>query len=283
MAKSGYVGRPQFDAYRETFKDFFHMERRDGIILLRMHHNGGSAKFDFAAHNAWGQVWHEIGNDPENEVMILTGTADEWVGNHEVAFEDSLESRPAVDVYDDGYYDGLKVLENLLFGVDIPTIAAVNGPGIFTMMGLLCDITICSDNAAFYDCHFPMGIVPGDGQHLAFQELLGAKQAAYYLYTGEAIDAQAALKLGIVNEVLSRDALLPRAWELAQSIMQKPRIVRRMTSQLVRRPWKRRLLEDFHMGYAHEQLCVLADAPDPKLMNQVLTDTLRQAKRRPAK
>ena len=69
--KSGYVDRPQFETYSRKFAAFFQMERSDGIILVRMHHRGGSAKFDFAAHNAWGQAWHEIGNDPANEVMRI--------------------------------------------------------------------------------------------------------------------------------------------------------------------------------------------------------------------
>lgn len=277
--KSGYVDRPQFEIYSRKFAAFFHMERRDGIILVRMHDRGGSAKFDFAAHNAWGQAWHEIGNDPANEVMILTGTGEEWIGNHEMTFEESLEKRPAVDVYDEGYYDGLKAIENLLFDIDIPTIAAVNGPGTFTMLGLICDITLCAESAAFFDCHFSMGIVPGDGQHLAFQELIGTKRAAYHLYTGAPIDAHTALQLGLVNEVLPSERLLPRAWEIAAAIMQKPRIVRRMTSQVVRRPWKRRVVDDLQLAYAHEQLCVLADAPNPKLINSVLKDSMVQAKK----
>ena len=277
-SRPGYPDRPHFEEYREKFKDFFVMERRDGVILARMHHQGGSAKFDFSAHNAWGQAWHDIGNDPENQVMILTGTGDEWVGNHQMAFTESLEERPAMDIYDNGYYDGLKVLDNLIFGVDMPTIAAINGPGSFTMLGLMCDITICADTAAFYDAHFPMGIIPGDGQNLAFQELLGAKRAAYHLYTGKPIDAWTALDLGLVNEVTSVEDLLPRAWEIAALIMQKPRMVRCMTAQIIRRPWKRRLVEDFQFGFSHEQLAVLASAPDPQMMNTVLERSMADAK-----
>ena len=284
ITKPGYVGRPDFESYSEKFKDFFHMERRNGIILARMHHLGESAKFDYSAHNAWGQAWHEIGNDPENEVMILTGTGDEWVGNHTAAtYKESPGKRTAFDMYEEGYYDGLKVLENLLFDVDIPTIAALNGPGTFTMLALLCDITLCSEKAGFYDLHFPMGVVPGDGQHLTFQELMGTKRAAYYLYTGDPIDAQTALAMGMVNEVLPHEKLLPRAWQIAESIMQKPRTVRRITSQLIRRPWKRRFLEDFHMGYANEQLCVYAEAPDPQLMGKVAVESLESAKNKARK
>ncbi|HUR03223.1 MAG TPA: hypothetical protein VM347_11830 [Nonomuraea sp.] len=75
----GYVGRPSFESYAEKYADYFAMRRRDGIIELRMHTHGGPAQFGFAVHNAWGQAWQEIGNDPGNEVLILTGTGDHWL------------------------------------------------------------------------------------------------------------------------------------------------------------------------------------------------------------
>jgi enoyl-CoA hydratase/carnithine racemase len=69
----GFVRRPVFEEHAEHFV----MERRDGIIQLRMHTDGGPALFGFGMHNAWGQAWQEVGNDPENEVLILTGTGDQ--------------------------------------------------------------------------------------------------------------------------------------------------------------------------------------------------------------
>ena len=103
-----------------------------------------------------------------------------------------------------------------------------------------------------FDPHFgDLGAVPGDGQGLTFQELMGLKRAAYYLYTSDKIDAQTAREIGLVNEVLPLDRLMPRAWEIAEKIMKKPRSVRRLTSAVIRRPWKRLLVQDlgFHLGH----------------------------------
>ncbi len=66
--------------------------------------------------------------------------------------------------------------------------------------------------------------------------------------------AQMAKELGLVNEVQPLDRLLPRAWEIAEKIMQKPRAIRRMTSAVLRRQWKRRLVEDLGFHVAHELL-----------------------------
>ena len=80
----------------------------------------------------------------------------------------------------------------------------INGPGFHTEMLLMCDITICSEDAIIYDLHYDIGSVPGDGIHSCFQELLGVKRAAYALLTGQTIDAKTALEYGMVNEIHPR-------------------------------------------------------------------------------
>ncbi|WP_067674436.1 enoyl-CoA hydratase/isomerase family protein [Nocardia miyunensis] len=248
--------------------DYFVMQRRNGIIELRMHTDGGPARFGFATHNAWAQAWQEIGNDPDNEVLILTGTGDQWLGIPESAALDPADAvrdlasgaRPKDFAYEHGFYDLTKLLENFVFGIDIPTIAAINGPSIaHTEFALLSDITLAAETATIIDPHLLAGSAPGDGQQLTLQELIGTKRAAYHLYTGLPIGAQQALELGLVNEVLPADRLLPRAWELAESIMTRPRTARRLTHAIAQRPWKRRLVQDLGFGAAHEAFGLYAD------------------------
>jgi enoyl-CoA hydratase/carnithine racemase len=69
------------------------------------------------------------------------------------------------------------------------------------------------------------------------------------LLAGQAIDAKTALEYGLVNEVVPRDKLLDRAWQLADHIMTQPRITRRITTQIVRRPWKKRITDDLDGGF----------------------------------
>lgn len=264
----GYVPRPDFDAYAEKYSDYFVMRRRDGIIELRMHTDGGPARFGFAVHNAWAQAWQEVGNDPGNEVLIITGTGDQWLGIPETIAADPAETvnrltqdpRPKDFAYEHGFYDATKLLENFVFGIDIPTIAAINGPSIVhTEFALLCDITLAAETATIIDPHLLAGTAPGDGQQLTLQELIGTKRAAYHLYTGQPIGARQALDLGLVNEVLPADGLLSRAWELAETIMKAPRAARRLTHAIAQRPWKRRLVQDLGFGVAHEMFGIQAD------------------------
>ncbi|MVU82812.1 enoyl-CoA hydratase/isomerase family protein [Nocardia sp. ET3-3] len=254
----GFVPRPDFDDYAQKYSRYFAMQRRDGILELRMHTDDGPAQFDFAVHNAWAQAWLEIGNDPENEVLILTGTGDRWLGAPDPAPAESARRTtsgpfPPDFGYEHGYYDATKLMENFVFGIDIPTIAAINGPSIaHTEFALLCDITLAAETATITDPHFLVGTAPGDGQQLTLQEILGTKRASYHLYTGRPIDAREALELGLVNEVLPPTKLLPRARELAETIMKQPRTTRRLTHAIATRPWKRRLVHDLGFGVAHE-------------------------------
>lgn len=72
----------------------------------------------------------------------------------------------------------MKLLENFVFGIDIPTIAAINGPNLaHTEFALLCDITLAAETAVIVDPHLMAGIAPGDGQQLTLQELIGTKPA----------------------------------------------------------------------------------------------------------
>jgi enoyl-CoA hydratase/carnithine racemase len=258
----GFVSRPRFEDYREKYATHFKLERQNGILQVQMHTEGGPVMYGLPIHNAWSQLWLDIGNDPDNEVLIFSGTGDKWIAGFDPEFAtQSLGELPADAFYDQIYWDATKLLEAFIFNIDIPTIACINGSGLHTEFALLCDITLCAEHAELFDPHFRFNLVPGDGQGLTFQELMGLKRAAYFLYTSDKIDAQLAKELGLVNEVLPLDRLLPRAWEIAEKIMQKPRAIRRLTSAVLRRQWKRRLVQDLGFHIAHELLGMHLNKP----------------------
>ena len=122
----------------------------------------------------------------------------------------------------------------------------------------MCDITLCADDATVFDPHYDVGSVPGDGIHSCFQELLGVKRAAYALLTGEAIPAKQALEYGMVNEVLPKKDLIPRAFKIADHIMTQQRVTRRLTTQIVRRPWRKRITDDLDGGFGIQMFSQLA-------------------------
>jgi enoyl-CoA hydratase/carnithine racemase len=250
----GFVDRLSLEAYGPRYSDHLVIERDAGVVEVRMHTDQGAAVFSRGLLNTWGQALADIGSDPDNEVLIITGTGDRWIaGIDPRSFAEPLSSWSATELYEQ-YRDGVKLLERLVFDVEIPTIAAINGPGPRLELGLMCDLTLCSENTLIADGNFHAGSVPGDGLHLVLQELLGVKRAAHMVYTGATVDAATALDLGLVSEVLPAQSLLPRAHELAGMIMSKPRTARRLTHSIVHRPWQRRVAADLRAAYAQQLL-----------------------------
>lgn len=249
--------RTHLDDYAETWQDYFAFKRENGVLEVRMHSEGGSARWDLELHKAFIPVFADIHHDPENECVILTGTGDSfldtfdedsWTRND---FRTEFEHRHGYDVF---YLDQTKEPFALL-NLEIPVIAAVNGPlFIHAELALLNDIVLASENTTMKDSHFSgVGIVPGDGVQTLFRELLGHNRAKYFLYTGQTLDAQECLDLGLVNEVLPQDKLLDRAWELATDLfMTRDRIQRRVTRTLFIQPWRELFTKELAMGQGFE-------------------------------
>jgi enoyl-CoA hydratase/carnithine racemase len=123
------------------------------------------------------------------------------------------------------------MLISLIHDIEVPTIGVIPGPGSHTELALMCDLTLCSDNAIVLDPHFDLGLVPGNGSY------------------------------GLVNEVVPRDKLMDRAWEIARRLASKKRTTRRMSVQVMRRPWKKRIVDDLDGGFAMEMHAYLCDMP----------------------
>ena len=255
MSLQEFAPTPRFADYSERFKDFYKMTRReDGVLLVEAHTNGGPVQLSVENHRSLGQMLKTVGADPENEILILTGSGDEFMMSSDPEGFALEEADMEYWAYEYAYKDGRINVSALVNDLEIPTIGLLNGPGFHSEIVLMCDITLAAEGATIFDLHYDIGSVPADGIHNAFQELLGVKRAAYALLTGQAITAEQALEWGMVNEVVPRGALIARAYTIADHIMSQPRTTRRLTTQIVRRPWKQRVVNDLDGGFGI-QMC----------------------------
>jgi enoyl-CoA hydratase/carnithine racemase len=160
------------------------------------------------------------------------------------------------------------VLQNLL-DIDVPVIAAVNRPALVHSEYILtCDAVLAADTAILQDLpHLAFGLVPGDGVHVLWPHVLRPVRGRYFLAAQQKIGTEEALRLGVVNEVLAPEALLPRARALAQQLAALPtltlRYMRVATSQRI----KEMLVRELGHGLALQGLSGAAlgnPGPNPR-------------------
>lgn len=237
-----------FETYRNKYSNV-RMKREDGILEVALHTQGGPLIFDGYVHEALVHAFRDIGDDPGNHVVILTGTGDEFCT--QISPEGFDFFTPVG--YDKIRREGTKVLENLL-DIEVPMIAAVNGPvTVHSEYPLLCDVVLAAEDAYFQDSPHPaFGIVPGDGLHVVWPEVIGEIRGRYFLLTGQKLSAAQAMEYGALNEVLSREALLPRAWELARYFKKQHPLTLRYTRMALSTRFRRRLQESLSYGLVLE-------------------------------
>ena len=237
--------------------EFLRMERHDGILQITFHTEGDILKWSLVVQDEVGYAFADIGNDADNKVVIMTGTGENFCA-------ENTGSLPSVTPkeWDSIFRGATRQLVNIL-NIEVPMISAVNGPFfIHAHLALVCDIVLAAEEAVFQDgSHITTGVVPGDGTHVIWPLLLGPNRGRYFLLTGQKLSAQEALKLGLVNEVLPRDNLLPRAWELAEQLAQKPLLTLRYTRVVLTQRLKGLVQDMLGYGLALEGLGYLDKNP----------------------
>src|SRR6201984_1369105 len=237
-----------FDSYRHKYENV-RMKREQGILEVALHSGGGPLVFNGYVHEALVRAFRDIGDDRENHVVILTGAGDEFCTR---ITPEGFDFFTPIG-FDKILREGTKVLENIL-DIQVPMIAAINGP----MTGpseyaLLCDIVLAAEGAYFEDAPHPaFGIVPGDGLHIVWPEVIGEIRGRYFLLSGETLSAAQAKEYGAVNEVVSREALLPRAWQLARHMNKQNPLTLRYTRMALSTRFRRRLQESLSYGLVLE-------------------------------
>ncbi len=182
-------------------------------------------------------VLERIDADPSVRAAILTGAGTAFSSGGDMrAMQDAAAARAAAPAATPAYYrHGIQRIPLAFERLNVPIIAAVNGPAIGAGLDLacMCDIRIAAESARFAESFVKVGIIAGDGGAWLLPRLVGFSKAAEMALTGDALTAAEALACGLVSRVVADTELLDAAGALAARIAANPPHAVRMTKRLL--------------------------------------------------
>jgi enoyl-CoA hydratase/carnithine racemase len=210
-----------------------------------------------------------INADLSVRAVILTGSGSAFSsGGNLKTVRQTLGTgigKPAMIRY--AYRNGIQRIPLALYDLEVPTIAAVNGPAVGAGCDLacMCDIRIASDKATFAESFVKLGMIPGDGGAWLLPRTVGMSKAFEMSFTGDTIDAAEALACGLVSRVVPHDQLLEHANKLAARITANPGHALRLTKRLLREGQHMRLDGLLEMSAAFQALAHHTDQHEEAL------------------
>ncbi|MBS3759437.1 MAG: crotonase/enoyl-CoA hydratase family protein [Desulfobacterales bacterium] len=200
-----------------------------------------------------------VNADPDCRVLIITAVDPSFSAGGNV--KDMAEKKgmfagtPAQVM--EGYRENIQRIPLAVYGCGVPTIAAVNGPAIGAGcdLSLMCDMRIASRRAKFGETFVSVGLIPGDGGAYFLPRVVGMARACELTFTGDVIDAERALEIGLINYCVGHEELMDKARELAGRIAEKPPEALRMAKRLLYAGQDMTLRHLLDQSAAYQALC----------------------------
>jgi enoyl-CoA hydratase/carnithine racemase len=232
--------------------------QQDAVVTLTMNQpevrnalTGNSAIAEFVA------ACDRITRDTTVRAVILTGAGKAFCAGGNLKHMRRLTDPSVTPAFiRDDYRFGIQCLTQAMYNLEVPTIAAVNGPAIGAGCDLtcMCDIRIAAESASFAESFVRLGLIAGDGGAWLLPRVVGRSRAAEMTFTGEAISASDALAAGLVSRVVPDGELMNEAHKLASKIASNPGHALRMSKKLMRESEHLRLDALLEMSAAMQAL-----------------------------
>jgi len=203
----------------------------------------------------------DIANDDDTKVMVLTGAGEGFCTGGDIR-------EPVAEVYGGSAHNISSALHRIylgtvlkLYNLDIPTIAMVNGAAIgwgFDL-ALACDIRIGSENASFMVGFTRLALTPATGGAWLMPRIVGLPKAAELIYTGNSLEPEEALRLGILNRLVSSPELERETMALAQKISRNSRLANRLAKLQMHKGLHSDLEAALELGAICQGICMASE------------------------
>ena len=239
---------------------FLRRERHGHVLLATM--DSADTRNALTGPEQFGDIeamCAEVNADESVRAVVLTGDGTAFCAGGNV--KDMRDRKGlfsgAPFAQANSYRNGIQRIPRAMAALDVPIIAAVNGPAVGAGCDLatMCDIRIASTKAKFAESFIKLGIIPGDGGAWFLPRAVGYSNACKMAFTGDMIGADDAKAMGLVSDVVEPEALISEALELAQRIASNPPHAVRLTKQLMRASKESGMDELLEMSASYQALC----------------------------
>jgi enoyl-CoA hydratase len=199
----------------EIASDVLHLDVREHVAVVTLHRPAVRNALNTALIDALWEVLPAVDDDPEVRAIVLTGS--------DPAFCSGLDLRELSGSGQNArprqQRDQVSA-RGALPPVITPIVGAINGAAVTggLEIALNCDVLVASERATFADTHLRVGVMPGGGLTVLLPRRIGMGRALEMALTGRVVDAETALKCGLVDRVVPHEELLPAAVELAAAM-----------------------------------------------------------------
>jgi len=228
-------------------------DRRGRILNVTLNQPEKLNAFAGLAHQELSEVFTEIADDPDSDIVVLTGAGRAFSAGGDIVAMQTLRDNPA------SFYKAIREAKRVVYSVldcDKPVIAKVNGDaiGLGATLSLLCDVVFAAENARFADPHNNVGLIAGDGGQVIWPRLIGYGRAKHYLFTGEKVDGRTAAEIGLIHKAVSADQLDATVDAYADRLAALPAQSLRWTKATVNIPLKQLAHGLMDTGMCYEAL-----------------------------
>jgi len=203
----------------------------------------------------------EAHRDEDIRVLVLTGAGRAFCSGGDVSENMVEEYGGSVQNVSDTFHHVYQEIILQLFNLDIPTIGMINGTavGLGFDLALACDIRIGSENAKFMVAFTKMGLTPAAGGAWLMPRIMGLAKAAEFIYTADFLEAEEALRLGVLNRLVPTMALEKETMALARKIGGNSPLANRLTKLQLHRGLDTDLGTALEMGATCQAICLTSE------------------------
>lgn len=214
-------------------------DKHGAVALITIDRPAKKNSLDFEANDELVRIWKEFDADDAMRAAVITGAGSDafCAGADLKTYTMSFAQTPA-PVFRRRFTNGPGfggITRNL--DIDKPIVAAVNGFAISGgfELALACDIRFCSPNAQFALQDAKWGFHACDGGLIRLPRIVGMGHAMDIILSGERVDAEHALRIGLVNRVHPAEQLLDRSMDYAQMLASRSPLSHRFAKEVIRR------------------------------------------------